>query len=1056
MVCLSKNKKNNKNREILMKRRIYFFWIIILALMSFSDSALAQFGKNKVQYQNFKWKFIQSKHFDVYYYDSKYLAEACAVYAEQALKKIQSTLDFRINKRISIIAYDTHNEFQQTNVIDQFMSEGIGGVTELKKNRIVVPFQGNYAQFKHVVHHELVHGVLNEMLYGGTLQTAVGSGRRIIFPLWMNEGLAEYSSIEGMNTQTDMFMRDVVLSENLKGLNYLYGYFAYRGGQTFYWYVEDKYGKEKVGDLVNRMRVYGTPNLAFKSAFHKTYEEFSEHWVRDLKKFYLPDIEKFEHPDDYARRITDHEKDGSFYNSSPTISPDGERMAYISAHGANFGIYISDFKDKDRNIKMLVNSNRMQDFEDLNMLTPGISWNPEGTKLAISAKSGGEDAIFIVDAISGDYDKLTFGIKSISSVSWSPDGKNIVFIGSEYEQSNLMLYNFEAEELSMLTNDIFAEHIPSWSPDSKTIYFVSDRGEYLSPDISNKDIKIWKHDVSISDIYSIELDSKTISRLTYDPKNEKTSLAVIPDGTGLLYVSDANGIGNIYQYAFADNSSKARTNSLTGITQISLASDASKLIFSTQINGGYDIFMLKFPLDKPLLDSLPVTKFKQSVIDKQKLLEDIAIDEPEEDANSLPKAESIQGYGGFEIDFTRQQVVKPNPDVAKKGDGYEYEDEEEEIDDSSFTDKEYKLKFSPDLVLGNPGYSTYWGFQGVAQVLFSDVLGDHQLYLQANLLIDIKNSNFFATYFYLPKAVDYSASAYHQAGFVRRMDDTIYRFRNWGFATRASYPFDRYNRFELGLNWMNPSMENIQVPGTPSINRLMLVPEVRYVHDNVQFGYFAPVSGSRYNALIRGTPSFGNDGINFLTFKFDYRKYFRINQFMSFAFRGSGAKSFGSNAQRFFMGGTENWINRTFNGNYLPLDQPEDFAFMEFIMPLRGAYVNEISGTQYFLLNAEYRFPMVMAWMPGMLFQNFMGAVFFDMGGAWSGGFDKFKSTKTMEELVGGEIKEYTVPNNLLMSTGIGIRSYVLGLPMKLDIAWLNLYWNWSTPMYMFSLGYDF
>ncbi len=35
------------------------------------------------------------------------------------------------------------------------------------KNRVILPFEGSYALFRHVIHHELVHAVLNDMFYGG-------------------------------------------------------------------------------------------------------------------------------------------------------------------------------------------------------------------------------------------------------------------------------------------------------------------------------------------------------------------------------------------------------------------------------------------------------------------------------------------------------------------------------------------------------------------------------------------------------------------------------------------------------------------------------------------------------------------------------------------------------------------------------------------------------------------------------------------------------------------------------------------------------------------------
>ena len=89
--------------------------------------------------------------------------------AEIALTTIQEELGYTLSKRIVFIVYNSHNQFQQTNVISEMMTEGIGGVTELFKNRIVLPFEGEYAKFRHVVHHELVHAVLNDMFYGGLI-----------------------------------------------------------------------------------------------------------------------------------------------------------------------------------------------------------------------------------------------------------------------------------------------------------------------------------------------------------------------------------------------------------------------------------------------------------------------------------------------------------------------------------------------------------------------------------------------------------------------------------------------------------------------------------------------------------------------------------------------------------------------------------------------------------------------------------------------------------------------------------------------------------------------
>src|SRR5699024_7085242 len=154
------------------------------------------FGKNRVQYKNFDWRYIQSTHFDVYYYQSKNydLATFSALALEAALKQIQEDFGHRIADRIQVVIYDSHVDFSETNVVAlPIYSGGIGGVTDLFKNRITMPFAGDYDKFRAVLHHELVHAVINDMFYGGSVQSLV-SGNALQIPLWFNEGLAEFEA----------------------------------------------------------------------------------------------------------------------------------------------------------------------------------------------------------------------------------------------------------------------------------------------------------------------------------------------------------------------------------------------------------------------------------------------------------------------------------------------------------------------------------------------------------------------------------------------------------------------------------------------------------------------------------------------------------------------------------------------------------------------------------------------------------------------------------------------------------------------------------------------
>ena len=121
------------------------FKYILFAIIILSTSFGQSFGKNKVQYRDFDWSYIQTPNFDIYFYgDNQDLAEFTSRVSEEAYKQISTHLAWDLKNRVSILVYNSHNEFQQTNVVGVYMSEGIGGVTELFKNRVVFPFDGDF------------------------------------------------------------------------------------------------------------------------------------------------------------------------------------------------------------------------------------------------------------------------------------------------------------------------------------------------------------------------------------------------------------------------------------------------------------------------------------------------------------------------------------------------------------------------------------------------------------------------------------------------------------------------------------------------------------------------------------------------------------------------------------------------------------------------------------------------------------------------------------------------------------------------------------------------
>jgi len=1040
--------------------------VLIIAGISTGAAQEANFGQNKVQYKKFQWYYIQTSHFDIYFsQDGEYLANFTAAAAESSYTMISKSFRYQINNRIPIMVYNSHNDFQQTNVISEYLEEGIGGVTELFKNRMVIPFEGNYRMYRHVIHHEMVHAVLNDMFYGGSIQSIISNNIRLQLPMWFNEGLAEFESLR-WDTNSDMFMRDATIHTYLPPIDYLSGYFAYRGGQSVWYYIANKYGDQKIAEILNRIR--GTRNVdqGFRSALGLSVSELNERWQKEQKVLYWPDIAKREDPADFATRLTNHVKESNFYNTSPSISPQGDKIAFISDRDGYFDVFI--ISTIDNKISKIVDGQRTSNFEELHLLTPGITWSPDGKKIALAVKSGDADAIFIVDAATGDQEKLQFKLDGIFSVSWSPKGDKLAFVGDDAKQSDIFIYDLATKNLTNLTDDLFSDVDPSWSPDGKTVYFASDRRNYAPREAAAPKFKMSHFDYSQLDIYAMDISTMQLKRITDYTGSDETSPVISPDGTKMLYVSDRNGIGNIYERNLLTGADRPVTNSLTGVFQLSLSADGNKLSFAALDEAGFDIFVMKAPFDKKLaVSEIDPTEYVKRITRLAQKATPVPAPQAAKDttslANNAPSNDTVGVYGDkVRIDF--HNYVFSDEQTKEKPPSVEPAASESQLDSSMYMDAEgnykvnkYKLNFSPDIIYGNAAFSTFYGVQGTTMMAFSDMLGDHQIYFLTNLLLDLKNSDYVLAYNYLPLKIDYGFEGFHSARFLYLIDNAdalaLYRFTTWGIAVSASDPLDKFNRIEFGLSWLNLARENLDYPDEPSQRRTLVMPTLSFVHDNALWGYTAPNNGTRYNisAMVSPPITSGDQALDFQTFTLDYRTYSRFWRDYSFVVRWAGGWSMGTNAQRFFIGGTDGWINREFANGGIPIQNVEDYAFLSPALPLRGYDYNTANGTKYALMNYELRFPLIRYLVTGGLplsMENITGATFVDIGSSWT----EDRAYRFLVKDANGN----TVTQDLLIGTGFGARIIMFGLPLKFDVAWSFDGEIFSIPKYYISLGGDF
>src|SRR3989442_2197049 len=116
------------------------------------------FGPNKVQYRQFDWRVLRGEHVDLYFYpEEDELGRVALAYAEESYGVLERRFTHHVQRRVPLIIYASHTDFEQTNVLPFVPPDGLLGVTEFLKRPGALPFTGSYSDFRHTIRHELVH-----------------------------------------------------------------------------------------------------------------------------------------------------------------------------------------------------------------------------------------------------------------------------------------------------------------------------------------------------------------------------------------------------------------------------------------------------------------------------------------------------------------------------------------------------------------------------------------------------------------------------------------------------------------------------------------------------------------------------------------------------------------------------------------------------------------------------------------------------------------------------------------------------------------------------------
>jgi WD40 repeat protein len=817
--------------------------VVLLLTAGSAEAQYSYFGENKVQTRDYQFRTYETEHFRVLFYTGgEGLAEFAGRSAEEYYAQTSKDLGVEIEGKIPLIVYLSPGQFSETNVILDAISEGVGGFSELIRNRIVVPFNGSYNDLHHVIGHELTHIFEFQMYYRSRLASLLGAIDEFNVPLWVIEGFAEYQS-GWVNVSSDVFMRDLVINNRLVSLQDLsdqMGYLVYREGESFFRYVEYRYGRQKVFEFMQSLR--GRQNLdgAFAAVFGVTVKRFSKDWEDYLRVKYWPQVVKLENFERLARRLTNHQEDGSIYNTAPAISPSGTKVAMISDRSEYADLYVvSAFEG--RVLKRLVKGGRSGGFESMHLLRPGVAWSPDEKVLAVVTTSGGLDNLALIDCATGRVRRRFYGgLDAIFSPRFSPDGGKIVFVGVRNGFSDVYTIAVSGGEPTRVTYDIYEERDPVFSPGGDTIAFVSDRPDEGHTWIPGR-YAVWTRNAA-----------GEVSRLT-DRGGQISHPEFSHSGQYLLYAA-SDSASNMYAYSLATNRIVRRTNLLGDVSYLTLSRDDRKLSFAYFSNVGWDVAVMLDPFENLPADSgIPY--------------------QPPLDTYAFEKAG---------LDFGRVKPVGFNLSLDYAAGAASYG-----TGSSGGLAGEVYVAFSD--MMGDHRFQLYTDIYG--DILSSDLIFQ---YWHLSRRID-----YGLTFFQLQNIRRYVPGSVFEWELNRGLQAIgVYPFNRF---VRIEAGPTAYHSEVVRDTWVDyPAVPQSGWYQDSLWNELVLSGEAALVLDNTLWDYDGPARGTR--ARFGADASFLGSR-KFQDVLMDVRNYQRLGRRFVFASRFLGIASFGANADRYYLGG---------------------------------------------------------------------------------------------------------------------------------------------------------
>jgi Tol biopolymer transport system component len=653
---------------------------------------------------------------------------------------------------------------------------------------------------------------------------------------------------------------------------------------------------------------------------------------------------------------------------SPSLSPDGRRVAFFSGRGI-FGIdlYIADAQTGEI-VKRLTSPNNDNHFDALSFLASAGSWSPDGQRLVFVTQVEGDHELSVYD-MGQNRIVQTFRpdeAEAITDPAWGPDGR-IAFVGHGRGISDLFILDPTNGAVQRLTDDRYAELHPAWSPDGRTIAFTTDRDPATDFDqLTYAPMRLALMDPATREI-------RLVPRIGERAKHTNPQWA--PDGQSIFFIADRGGVSDIYRWSL-DGSVRQVTRLATGVSGItwsspalSVARQTGRMMISVFMNQGTSLFRME--ADQTV--GSPLVEGDAQVV-----------------AGILPPAAPSNIVGVY--------LDAPLPGLPPAA--------------ASFSMTEYRPKLqldyigAPSLGVATSPFGT--GLSGAIALYFGDMLGDRIVGGAVQAQGTFKDIGGEVFYLSQKRRWNWLVSASHipyLSGFAVGYDTTIggsqfdvierqlLRAFYDEIGGSIQYPFSQTRRVEFGASGTHVSYD-------VEIERYFFDPFQQVAQERVSgeappgatygqgfaalvgdysiFGLTSPVAGGRWRFEV--SPVFGD--LNFQSFLADWRRYFYARP-VTFAFRALHFGRYGKDAESdrispLFVGFEQlvrGYAPESFDGSECTRDRPDCPEF------------DRLIGSRIGVASLEMRIPLLGPEGFGLIPFNFVPleiAPFVDAGAAWT------------------------------------------------------------------------